>query len=638
MTNILSTRRLSGIFSLGSQSSAPDSCGDLKEVFVEKDSKGYGFQVFGEYPAHIAQVREGCPAQRGGLAVHDIVIKIDSENVSNMAHDQIVALIRQRQKFSMTVRKGSAALQRQHYYVPSSPIPISPQMDDIAKLGGYDVTCAMIAAECKRLLEFREQLEVDDLSDNEKSRLRNSLASSQQIIQNLQRKVPESYLDRIKEELNISSMSEFLQGDATSQNGENSNVGPLSPTKYGDENSASEGSTEGRRRAQLKRRASVSDRISRTHSIAQDVLSSFRTLRSQKVTTKNLLSQYGSLQNIVNKERQETLQENRRKLSRKNTISDSNLNQNMSDSESTTTLKVDTAVVPGSPCLSYPRSGKNSVDSSHSKTQFLHSAGLTTHYIREAFSYLCQERSIEAIEELVEALKEIFFLYFYGYVEKMYSNGKDRKEKDEFYRNCTSLIDMFIETSSETCLKFLMKVEAPKLSELAEEPEFVRLQNVRPFCLDSLDRRVGDLISRYPKWVLPTSAKSDIERDLNGCINQFEGIACTDAVLTERIKFDLCVCVVTFLKLNQKRYKGPKWGPVGRNNKCAYYNLFSKKNRSGSSVSAGNLLNSNKPVKQGKAGHLYQTFSPLHLPPSGFSETAATPPQRCEHCSTTVTG
>ena len=619
MTNILSTRRLSGIFSLGSQSSASDGSGDIKEVYVEKDSKGYGFQVFGEYPAHIAQVREGCPAHRGGLAVHDTVIKIDSENVSNMAHDQIVALIRQRQKFNMTVRKGSAALQRQHY-VPSSPIPISPQMDDIAKLGGYDVTCAMIAAECKRVLEFREQLEADDIADVEKVKLRSALASSQQIIQNLQRKVPESYLERIKQELNFNCVSDLLQGDTANQNGRSSDAGPLVPTKHGDDNSSNDATASSRRRPNLKRRASVNDRISRTHSIAQDVLYSFRTLRSQKVTTKSLFSQYGSLQNIVNKERQETLQENRRKLSRKNTISESNL-QALSDSESTTTLKVDTDVgmVPGSPYLNYHRPVNSSVDSSHSKINFLKSASLTTHYIKEAFTHLQTEKSIEVIGTLTEALKEVFFLYFYGYI--MSSPNKDRKEKDEFNRNCSALADMFLDASSETCLKLIMTVESSKLTQLAEEPELTRLQTVEPFCVKSLNNRVSDLISIYPNWVLEPTTKPDIERDLNSSVNQFESVPHNE-VLTERVKFDLGVCVVTFLKLNKKRYKD-KWGAASRNHRNTYYNLFTKKTRSNNSTAGSshppwllNRSNTSAPHLQGLA----------HSPTSPNGAAAATSP------------
>ena len=161
MTNILSTRRLSGTLPWAHSLSLQMAPETSKKFMWKRTAKGMAFKSLGEYPAHIAHVREGCTAHRGGLEVHDKVMKIDSENVSNMAHDQIVALIRQRQKLYMTVRKVNNVQQRQQY-VPSSPIPISPQMYDIAKLGVNDVTCAMIAAECKRGLEFRQQLEADN--------------------------------------------------------------------------------------------------------------------------------------------------------------------------------------------------------------------------------------------------------------------------------------------------------------------------------------------------------------------------------------------------------------------------------------------------------------------------------------------
>merc|ERR1712062_824649 len=103
-------------------------------------------------------------------------------------------------------------------------------------------------------------------------------------------------------------------------------------------------------KAGVQRRSSVNinDQIARTHSIAQDVLANFRSLRKQK-----LGAGYGSLQSL----HREHFSEGGRMFLRKNTNSDSNLNHQDSMDHSasqpaTKPLTVDTPVdTPGSPSL-----------------------------------------------------------------------------------------------------------------------------------------------------------------------------------------------------------------------------------------------------------------------------------------------
>ena len=114
-----------------------------------------------------------------------------------------------------------------------------------------------------------------------------------------------------------------------------------------------------------------------------------------------------------------------------------------------------------------------------------------------------------------------------------------------------------------------MTVELSKLAQLAEEKELTRLQTIEAFCMKNLNNRVSDLISIYPNWVLDPTRKPDIERDVNSTLNVCENVPCNE-LLTEGVKFDLGVCVVTFLKLNKKRFK-EKWSSVfGRNNRNTY--------------------------------------------------------------------
>ena len=313
MTSILSRRR-SGIFSFGANPSEPSEV--FREIAVKKDEKGYGFQVSGECPAHVVKVRHGSFAQANGLEANDIVIKIDSENVVNAPHEKIVTLIRGRDSFNMTVQKQKSA--SKHQKMPSQPIVLS---DEIARVGGYDITCNMITSEYKRLMAFRRQLlEEETLTEGDKATLKSMMNTSQQIIHNLQKKVPVSYVEKMKTELNIpddvvrqeSFTDEFTPPQIDCQR---LNTVDGRPSSFVEPQSPA---------VKVKRRSSANDRISRTHSIAQDVLANFRSLRKQQAPNRlgNYSSQFGSLQNLAAKD----IQDNR-KLTRKNTISDSSHRQ-----------------------------------------------------------------------------------------------------------------------------------------------------------------------------------------------------------------------------------------------------------------------------------------------------------------------
>ena len=70
---------------------------DHEKVFtIEKNgSSGYGIHIIGSYPAVITQIDEGSPGAKAGVQEGQIVISINSVNVLEQDHDEIIRLVQE---------------------------------------------------------------------------------------------------------------------------------------------------------------------------------------------------------------------------------------------------------------------------------------------------------------------------------------------------------------------------------------------------------------------------------------------------------------------------------------------------------------------------------------------------------------
>ena len=64
---------------------------------LKRNEKGYGFHLFGakDHKGHIIRkVEEGSVAESSGLLVGDRIIEVNSVNVQDMTHKQVICFIR----------------------------------------------------------------------------------------------------------------------------------------------------------------------------------------------------------------------------------------------------------------------------------------------------------------------------------------------------------------------------------------------------------------------------------------------------------------------------------------------------------------------------------------------------------------
>lgn len=66
----------------------------MLQLHIPRGTNGFGFSISDDIPAAVCHVEEESDAERAGLRVHDRLIEVQGEDLSNATSNHVAAIIR----------------------------------------------------------------------------------------------------------------------------------------------------------------------------------------------------------------------------------------------------------------------------------------------------------------------------------------------------------------------------------------------------------------------------------------------------------------------------------------------------------------------------------------------------------------